>query len=161
MNRSRRNTQHSTDNITMKKLITMLFAAAVLIAHAKGESKVILTRAGAPIETTIPGEFRNLESIVPALFTLADQAADKSAEQAFVGGRKVQKDLIFYYRGVRVEGNVVIVTFAKEAMPYFSGSPSYDATIMKALSGTVMLYQPNAKEVKLEIDGKIWNNVDG
>jgi len=139
----------------------MLSVTAILFAHAKGDSKVILTRAGAPIETTIPGEFRNLESILPALFALADQAADKSAEQAFVGGRRAQKDLIYYYRGVRVEGNVVIVSFAKEALPFFGGSPSYDATIMKALSGTVMLYQPNAKEVKIEIDGKISKNEDG
>ena len=120
----------------------MLSVATVLLAYAKGESKVILTRAGAAIETTIPGEFRNLESILPALFALADQAADKSAEQAFVGGRKAEKDLIYYYRGVRVEGNVVIVSFAKEAKPYFSGSPSYDATIMKALSGTSHGCQP-------------------
>ena len=138
----------------------MLTAMTCLVAHANGESKVILTRAGAPIETTIPGDFKNLEAILPALFTLADQATDKSAEQAFVGGRKDYKDLIYYYRGVRVENNVVFVLFAKTAMPYFSGSAGYDAMIMKALVGTVMLYHPNAKDVKLEIDGKIWKNED-
>jgi hypothetical protein len=144
----------------MKRIITLLFIALFLGVQAKGDSRVILTRAGAAIETTIPGSYSSLETILPALFTLADQAADKSAEQAFVGGRKQHKDLIYYYRGVRVEGDVVIVSFAKEAMPYFSGSASYDATVMKALTGTVMLYQPNAKRVQLEVDGKFWENTD-
>lgn len=137
----------------MKTLITLFSIAIFLGPHAKGDSRVILTRAAAAIETTIPGNFSSLEAILPALFTLADQAADRSAEQVFVGGRKDHKDLIYYYRGVRVEGEVVIISFAKEAMPYFSGSASYDATVMKALSGTVMLYQPNAKKVQLEVDG--------
>ena len=77
-----------------------------------------------------------------------------------MGGRKKHKDLIFYYRGVRVVDDVVIVSFSKEAMPYFSGPVSYDATVMRSLVGTVMLYQPNAKDVKLEIDGKPWKNSD-
>lgn len=144
----------------MKAFIIILSAAMLLGAHAKGDSRVILTRAGAPIETTIPGNFNTLDAIVPALFTLADQAADKTAEQAFIGGLKKHKDLIYYYRGVRVDGNVVIVSFTKDAMPYFSGTVSFDIMIMKALSGTVMLYQPNAKAVKLEIDGKFYENVD-
>jgi hypothetical protein len=59
-----------------------------------------------------------------------------------------------------VEANVVIVSFVKEAMPYFSGSASYDATVMKALTGTVMLYHPTAKKVQLEVDGKFWENKD-
>ena len=59
-----------------------------------------------------------------------------------------------------MKGDVVIVSFAKESMPYFSGSASYDATVMKALTGTVMLYQPNAKRVQLEVDGKFWENTD-
>ena len=144
----------------MKTLITLFPIPFFVVSQAKGDSRVILTRAGAAIETTIPGNFGSLESILPALFTLADQAADKSAEQVFVGGRKDHKDLIYYYRGVRVEGEVVIVSFTKEAMPYFSGSASYDATVMKALSGTVMLYEPNAKKVQLEVDGKFWENAD-
>ncbi len=61
---------------------------------------------------------------------------------------------------MRIEGDVVIVMFAKGAKPYFSGTASFDATIMKSLVGTVMLYQPNAKRVTLEIDGKAWKNVD-
>ncbi|MCW1921641.1 hypothetical protein OKA05_03695 [Luteolibacter arcticus] len=138
-------------------LISLIFTGA----QARGDSRVILTRAGARVETTIPGNFASLDAILPALFSLADQAADKGAEQAYIGGRKDRKDLIYYYRGVRVEGDVVIVSFAKEAMPYFSGSPSYDTAIMTPLVGTVMLYQPDAKQVKLEIDGKFWKNEDG
>jgi len=144
----------------MKNSTVLLTAITCLVAHANGESKVILTRAGAPLETAIPGDFKSLEAILPALFTLADQATDKSAEQAFVGGRKDHKDLIYYYRGVRVENDIVFVSFAGGAMPYFSGSAGYDATIMKALLGTVMLYEPTAKDVKLEIDGKLWKNED-
>lgn len=146
----------------MKPLIIILAVAMLLGTHAKGDSRVILTRAGAPIETTIPGNFNTLDAIVPALLTLANQSADKTAEQAFVGSLSLKKckDLIYYYRGVRVDGNVVIVSFTKDAMPYFSGTVSLTVMIMKALSGTVMLYQPNAKEVKLEIDGKFYENTD-
>lgn len=67
-----------------KNIGTFLFIAAMLFTRASAESRVVLSRAGAPLETTIPGEFRSLEAILPALFTLADQAADKSAEQAFI-----------------------------------------------------------------------------
>lgn len=144
----------------MRRFIKLLGIGLLFCAQAKGDSRVILTIAGAAIETTIPGNYRSLEAILPALFALADQAADKSAEQVFVGGRKEYKDLIYYYRGVRMEGDVVIVSFAKEAMPYFSGTVSYDAMVMKALIGTVMLYQPNAKKVQLEVDGKFWENTD-
>lgn len=143
-----------------KNIGTFLFIAAMLFTRASAESRVVLSRAGAPLETTIPGKFRSLEAILPALFTLADQAADKSAEQAFIGSLKDRKDLIYYYRGVRVEDQSVVVSFSKEALPYFSGTVGFDAIIMRALVGTVMLYQPNAKDVKLEIDGKIWENVD-
>jgi hypothetical protein len=80
----------------MKTFIKLFSIVLLLSSHAKGDSRVILTRAGAAIETTIPGKFTSLEAILPALFTLADQAADKSAEQEFVGGRKDHKDLIYY-----------------------------------------------------------------
>lgn len=145
----------------MKHYIILLTFGLIFSVAAKGDSKVILTSASAPVQTTIPGKFDTLEAILPALFALADQAADKSSEQVYIGGRKGCKDLIFYYRGVRTEGDTVIVSFAKGAEPYFSGSPSFDATIMKSLIGTVMLYQPNAKSVTLEIDGKAWKNEDG
>ena len=144
----------------MNRLITVFTLIAALVLSAKAESKVVLSRAGAPLETTIPGDFNTLDAILPALFSLADQAADKSAEQVFVGGRKKHRDLIFYYRGVRVVGNVVTLSFSKEAMPYFTGSVSYDATVMRAIVGTVMLYQPNAKDILLEVGGQPWKNTD-
>jgi hypothetical protein len=145
----------------MKLSIILLALVFAFASHAMCDSKVILTRAFVPVETTIPGKFDTLEAILPALFSLADQAADKSVEQVYLGGKKEYKDLIFYYRGVRTEAGTVIVSFSKEAYPYFSGSPSFDATIMKSLTGTVMLYQPKAKKVVLEIDGKEWVNTDG
>jgi|GEM_PF-3833568 len=144
----------------MKQSIIQASLFLALALHAAADSKVILTRAFVPIETTIPGKFDTLDAILPALFTLADQAADKSTEQVYVGGKKNYKDLIFYYRGVRTVGDTVIVSFAKGAEPYFSGAASFDATIMKSLTGTVMLYQPNTKGVTLEIDGKAWVNCD-
>lgn len=145
----------------MKLSIIQLSLFLAFASVAAGDSKVILTSAFVPVETTIPGKFDTLDAILPALFALADQAANKSVEQVYVGGKKNYKDLIFYYRGVRTAGDTVIVSFAKGAEPYFSGSPSFDATIMKSLTGTVMLYQPNAKRVTLEIDGKAWKNEDG
>ena len=145
----------------MKQTIILSGLFLGFASHAVADSKVILTRAFVPVETTIPGKFDTLDAILPALFSLADQAADKSVEQVYVGGKKIYKDLIFYYRGVRTEGGSVIVSFAKGAEPYFSGSASFDATIMKSLTGTVMLYQPNAKRVTLEIDGNVWENGDG
>jgi hypothetical protein len=145
----------------MKPFIIPLTLFLALASYAAGDSKVILSRAFLPVETTIPGKFDTLDAILPALFALADQAADKSVEQVYLGGKKSYKDLIFYYRGVRTEGDTVIVSFAKGAEPYFSGSPSFNATIMNSLTGTVMLYQPNAKRVTLEIDGKAWKNEDG
>ena len=144
----------------IKNFVTFSCIAAMLFTHTSAESRVVLSRAGAPLKTTIPGDFTSLEAILPALFTLADQATDKSAEQAFIGVLKDRKDLIYYYRGVRVEDQSVVVSFSEDALPYFSGTVSFDAMIMRALVGTVMLYQPNAKEVKLEVGGKIWKNSD-
>jgi hypothetical protein len=138
----------------------MLATVALSVAQASADSKVILTRAFEAVETTIPGKFDTLEAILPALFTLAELAADKSTEQVYTGGKKEHRDLIFYYRGVKSENDVVTIMFVTGAEPYFSGSPSFDATIMKSLIGTTMLYQPNAKSVNLEIDGKLWKNKD-
>ncbi|NWK54257.1 hypothetical protein HW115_01435 [Verrucomicrobiaceae bacterium N1E253] len=145
----------------MKLLMILLLSSAILTAIVSADSKVVLTNAFRPVETTIPGEFKTLEAILPALFTLADQAADKGAEQNFIGGRKKYKDLIYYYRGVRVSENIVTVMFSKGAKPYFSGGPSFDTIIMHSIIGTVKLYKPKAKEVKIEIEGKIWRNNDG
>jgi hypothetical protein len=144
----------------MKHCLLLPSLVLAFVSPATGDSKVILTRAHVPVQTTIPGKFDTLEAILPALFALADQAADEDVEQVYVGGKKDFKDLIFYYRGVRKEGDMVIVSFSKGSEPYFSGSASFDATIMKSLIGTVMLYQPNAKKVTLEIDGKVWENGD-
>ena len=145
----------------MKHIIIPLSTFLAFASDAAGDSKVILSRAFLPIETTIPGDFTTLDAILPALFALADEAADESVEQVYLGGKKSYKDLIFYYRGLRMEGDTVIVSFSRGAEPYFSGSPSFNATIMNSLTGTVMLYQTNAKRVALEIDGKAWKNEDG
>ncbi len=145
----------------MKTLVTLLLCSAVPTAVVSADSKVVLTKAFQPVETTIPGEFKTLEAILPALFALADQAANQAIEQNFIGGRKDHKDLIYWYRGVKVSRNIVTVMFSEGAKPYFSGSPSFDTTIMHSIIGTVKLYEPSAKEVKIEIDGKIWRNNDG
>ena len=72
----------------MNRLITVLSLVMALVTYAEADSKVVLSRAGAPLQTTIPGNFNTLESILPALFYLADQAADKSAEQVLWEGVK-------------------------------------------------------------------------
>ena len=144
----------------MKALTVSLGLVLALASPATADSKVVLTRGLAAFETTIPGNFNSLEAILPALFTLADQAGDKGVEQIYVGVMKDCKDLIYYYRGVRIEGETVILSFTKGAMPYFSGPVGQHVPLMASLHGTVRLYQPNAKRVALEIDGKPYKNED-
>ena len=143
----------------MKALTISLGLVLALASPATADSKVVLTQGFAAFETTIPGNFNSLEAILPALFALADQAAG-GGEQGYVGKRNDCKDLIYYYRGVRIEAETVILSFAKGAIPYFSGPVGEDTIIMASLHGTVMLYQPNAKRIALEIDGKPWKNED-
>lgn len=147
---------------SFKSLVGVSGITLIFLLNCQADSKVVLTEGALEKVTTIPGNFNTLEAILPALFALADQAEYGASEQLFTSDKlKNQpdtRDLIFYYRGVRVENDVVLISFTESAKPYFSGSVGFDVSIMKSILGTARLYQPNAKKVEIEIEGEIWRN---
>ncbi|MEY2548933.1 MAG: hypothetical protein QOD64_1515 [Verrucomicrobiota bacterium] len=112
---------------------------------ADGEKKFI-------VETTMPGDFKSLDSIVLALLTLSPQAANKSVTAPFFD--KTQP-LYRSFRGLRKKGKTVTLRFTGDAMSYLDSAISLQDAIKGALEETIKLHAPDCKNVQYEVDGEV------
>ncbi|MEY2501436.1 MAG: hypothetical protein QOI07_1770 [Verrucomicrobiota bacterium] len=112
---------------------------------ADGEKKFI-------VETTMPGDFKSLDSIVLALLTLSPQAANKSVTAPFFD--KTQP-LYQSFRGLRRKGKTVTLRFTGDAMSYLDSAISLQDAIKGALEETIKLHAPDCKTVEYEVDGEV------
>ena len=149
----------------MQTLVKYILLSAIMFfgASAYGDTKVALDNGSAhTVKTTIPGDFKSLEGILSALFTLSDQAAIKDLSPPFYGTPTAGKwkPLMSYFRGARKEGNVIIVSFSDGAMAYLSASVGFQLRVKNSIEGTLMIHFPKVVKIEYEIDGKIVHDWD-
>jgi hypothetical protein len=113
------------------------------------------------VQTTMPGDFKSLDSIVLALMTLSPQAPNKSVTSPFfpetiasVSAEK-KEPLYLSFRGLRKKGKTVTLCFTEDAMLYLNSSIALQDFIKGALEETIKLHAPDCKTVQYEIDGKL------
>jgi hypothetical protein len=113
------------------------------------------------LETTMPGDFKSLDTIVLALLTLSPQAPNKSVTAPFfpesVGRVAMEKKgpLYQYFRGLRKRGKTVTLCFSGDAMLYLDSAISMQDFIKGAMEQTIKLHAPDCKEVQYEVDGAV------
>ena len=118
------------------------------------------------VETTIPGDFKALDTIVLALLTLSPQASNKSLGTPFfpesVGKVAMEKKgpLYQYFRGLRKKGKTVTLRFSGDAMLYLDSAISMQDFIKGAMEETIKLHAPDSKEFQYEVDGQIVEDWD-
>ena len=141
-----------------------LIGLVLAVPAASGDTRIALdTGAGKRVETTVPGKFRTLEGVVAALFTLSDQAADKTLVVPFSDPPTVGtwKPLISYFRGARKEGTTITLSFSKGALAYLNASASFQTYVQGSIVDTLRIHYPEMTEVEYEIDGKAFAAWDG
>ena len=158
----------------MKTLIS-LFLFSLLWSSALADTKVVLPdyekfakdEKTFLIKTTIPGTFTTPEGIMAALLTLADQAADKKLTSPFTpkaiastSGGKDARDLSAYFRGAKLSGKTLTVSFSGDAMRYLNSTISIQEFVKGSIEGTLRLHFPSVKEIKYEVEGKIVTDWD-
>ena len=113
------------------------------------------------VQTTVPGDFKSLDTIVFALLTLSPQAPNKSLTAPFfpesVGRVAYEKKgpLYQYFRGVRKKGKTVTLRFSGDAMLYLDSPITLSQSIQGALEKTIKLHSPDCKIVEYEVDGQV------
>jgi len=114
------------------------------------------------VTTTIPGDFTTLETLVPALLDQATAAQNRKLTRPFspkmlesTSQFEGAKPLSAYYKGVKLKGKKVILSFDGEAMRYLNTTISIQSFVKGALEKTIQLNFPDVKEVLYEVDGKI------
>ena len=158
----------------MKPLATitiLLFSHVALLA----DTKVFLpdperfARDGKEflVTTTIPGDFTTPEGIVAALLILGDQAVDTKLKAPFspksIASTSPGKDalpLSSYYRGVKLRGETIVVSFSDGAMRYLNNTVSIQQFVKGSIEKTLMLHFPTVKTIEYEIDGAIVSEWD-
>jgi hypothetical protein len=153
----------------MKTLLS-LFLSSLLWSSALADTKVMLpdgerfanNEKEFLVKTTIPGTFTTPEGITAALLTLADQAADKKVSTPFTpkmiastSGGEGARDLSAYFRGAKLSGKTLTLSFSGEAMRYLNSTISIQEFVKGSLEGTLRLHFPKVKEIQYEVDGKI------
>ena len=118
------------------------------------------------VQTTMPGDFESLDSIVLALLTLSPQAPNKNLTSPFfpdtiasVSAEK-KEPLYYSFRGLRKKGKTVILRFSGDAMTYLNSTISLQDLIKGALEETIKLHAPGCKSVEYEVDGQIVEDWD-
>lgn len=118
------------------------------------------------VQTTMPGDFQSLDSIVLALLTLSPQAPNKNLTSPFfpdtlasVSAEK-KEPLYYSFRGLRKKGKTVILRFTGNAMTYLNSTISLQDFIKGALEETIKLHAPGCKTVQYEVDGQIVEDWD-
>jgi hypothetical protein len=120
------------------------------------------------VQTTIPGDFKTPEGVVAALLTLGDQAAGTGLTVPFfpsttwkhTPGGSPLRPLASYFRGARLDGETIIVSFSSDALRYLNGAAARQEQIKGSIEGTLLLNFPTAKKVEYEIDGKLFSDWD-
>lgn len=113
------------------------------------------------VETTMPGDFKSLDTIVLALLTLSPQAPNKNVTAPFfpesVGKVAMEKKgpLYQYFRGLRKKGKTVTLRFSGDAMLYLDSAISMQDFIKGAMEETIKLHAPDSKEFQYEVDGQV------
>ena len=157
----------------MKPLIA--FAILMAAAHVKADTKVVMCDVAKfvdgdvdfLVETTIPGDFKSLESITMALMIHGGEVENKQistdfSPQAIKSSShfKGAKPLVSYFRGARIEERMIILSFTEEAMRYLNNTASIQEIIKGSLEETLKLHFPKTKGLQYEIDGKIEEDWD-
>ena len=152
------------------KTLTHIFLVCLFWSSAMADTRVVLPDnerfaqddKNFLVKTTIPGNFTTPEGIMAALLTLADQAADKKLSSPFTpkaisstSGGKDAHDLSAYYRGAKLSGKTITVSFSGDAMRYLNSTVSIQQSVKGSIEGTLRLHFPAVKEIRYEIDGKV------
>jgi hypothetical protein len=155
-------------------------ASAILLlvcsfATALADTKVVLphsqrfaeTGRDFLLETTIPGDFNTLESIVWGLLTLSPQCPDKHFSSPFfpdtissTSPGKGAQPLYVCFRGLRREGSHVVLRFTGEANRYLNNTAAIQECVKGALEETIRLHTSKSTTVDYEIDGEIVEDWD-
>ena len=119
------------------------------------------------VETTIPGDFDSLDSILWALFTLSDQAKDSSLSNPFLpssikstSGFQGAEPLAAYFRGANLKRRKASVHFSGEAMRYLNNTVSIQSFVKGSIEGTIQKNFRSVKEIKYIVDGKVITDWD-
>lgn len=152
------------------RMLTAILIAACPLATALADTKVVLpdsqrfADSGRDflLETTIPGDFKTLEGVVWALLTLSSQCPDKDFLSPFfpdaissTSHREGAQPLYMYFRGLRQDGNKVILRFTGDANRYLNNTAAIQELVKGALEATIRLHTDKSTAVYYEIDGKI------
>lgn len=118
------------------------------------------------VQTTMPGDFKSLDSVVFALLTLSPQAPNKNLTAPFfpetiasMSGEK-KEPLYLSFRGVRKKGKTVTLCFTGDAMVYLNSTISLQDVVKGALEETIKLHAPDCKTVQYEVDGEVVEDWD-
>lgn len=114
------------------------------------------------VKTTIPSDFTSPEEILAGLLSEAGSAADQSLSNPFdpetirnSSHYKGAKVLRKYFRGVRKEGDVLVLRFSNQAMRYLNNTISIQEYVKGSMERTLRHHFPEISDIHYEVGGKI------